>query len=160
MVYAQPCVAVEAQKRARLNSTVGSTTPTEMAKRKFKIQFRIPPYVTPRNDWRRLIYKAARTEMRARQVTYQCDDKLAVEVVLYLDGAAICIHDVDNRLKDVLDALQGRMGGPKTVRRHQPLIPNDNQIFRVAVTKMQPPPQSHGLGHVTITKHRKYDRAA
>ena len=128
-----------------------------MAKRKFKVKFRIPPYVTPRNDWRRLIYKAARTEMQARRVTYRSDDRLAVEVVLYLDGGAIRFHDVDNRLKDVLDALQGRMGGPKAVRRQQPLIPNDNQIFRVAVTKMQPPPQSHGLGHVTITRHTEYD---
>jgi len=126
-----------------------------MATRKFKIKFRIPSYAAPRNDWRKRIYKAARTEMRARRVTYRSDDKLAVEVVLYLDGSAIGFHDVDNRLKDVLDALQARMGGPKAVRRHQPLIPNDNQIFRVAVTKMQPPPQSHGLGHVTITKHRK-----
>ena len=131
-----------------------------MAKRKFRIRFRIPPYVTPRNDWRRLIYKAARTEMLARRVTYRSDDKLAVAVVLYLDGAAIGFHDVDNRLKDVLDALQGRMGGPKAARRDQPLIPNDSQVFRVTVTKMLPPRQSHGLGHVTITRHRKYDRAA
>jgi len=126
-----------------------------MAKRIFKIKFRIPPYVTPRNDWRRLIHKAARTKMRAKRVTYQGDDKLAVEVVLYLEGAATGFHDVDNRLKDVMDALQGRMGGPKTVRRHQPLIPNDRQVFRAAVTKMRPPPQSHGFGHVTITKHRE-----
>ncbi len=122
-----------------------------MAKRKFKIKFRIPPYVTPRNDWRGLIYDAARKEMRARRVTYQSDDRLAVALVLYLDGAAIGFHDVDNPLKDVLGALQGRMGGPKAVRRHQPLIPNDRQIFRAAVTKMLPPSQSHGLGHVTIS---------
>jgi hypothetical protein len=125
-----------------------------MAKRKFKIKFRIPSYVTPRNAWRRRIYNAARTEMLVRRVTYQCDDRLAVEVVLYLEGTAIGFHDVDNRLKDVMDALQGRMGGPKAVRWHRPLIPNDNQIFGVVVTKMQPPPQSHGLGHVTISKYR------
>ena len=131
-----------------------------MAKRKFKVHFRIPPYVTPRNDWRRLIYDAARTEMQARRVTYRSDDRLAVALVLYFDGVAIDFHDVDNRLKDVLDALQGRMGGPKAVRRHQPLIPNDSQVFRVTVTKMLPPRQSHGLGHVTIARHREHDRAA
>jgi hypothetical protein len=98
--------------------------------------------------------------MEARRVTYRSDDRLAVVLVLYFDSLAIGFHDVDNRLKDVLDALQGRMGGPKAVRRHQPLIPNDSQVFRVAVTKILPPPQSHGLGHVTITKHRRYDRAA
>jgi Holliday junction resolvase RusA-like endonuclease len=125
-----------------------------MAKRKFKIHFRIPAYVTPRNDWRKLIYDAARTEMQTRQVTYRSDDRLAVSVVLYFDGLAIGFHDVDNRLKDVLDALQARMGGSKAVRLHQPLIPNDSQVFRVTVTKMLPPPQSHNFGHVTITKHR------
>jgi hypothetical protein len=124
-----------------------------MAKRKFKIHFRIPPYATPRNNWRRLIYDAARKEMEARGVTYRKDDKLMVTLVLYFPRA-IGFHDVDNRLKDVLDALQGRMGGPKAVRRHQPLIPNDSQVYRVAVTKMLPPPQSHSLGHVTITKNR------
>lgn len=131
-----------------------------MAKRKFKIHFRIPRYVTPRNDWRKLIYEAARTEMEARRVVYRTGDRLAVALVLYFEGVAIGFHDVDNRLKDVLDALQGRMGGPKAVRRHQPLIPNDRQVFRVTVTKMLPPPQSHGLGHVTITRHREYDRDA
>jgi Holliday junction resolvase RusA-like endonuclease len=120
-----------------------------MAKRKFKIHFRIPPYATQRNDWRRLIYNAARKEMETGRVTYRKDDRLAVTLVLYFPRA-IGFHDVDNRLKDVLDALQGRMG--KVTRR--PLIPNDKQVYRVAVTKMLPPPQSHTLGHVTITKQR------
>ena len=66
----------------------------------------------------------------------------------------IGFHDVDNRLKDVLDSLQARMGGSKAMRQYQPLIPNDSQVFTVTVTKMLPPPQSHGMGHVTITKHR------
>jgi hypothetical protein len=92
--------------------------------------------------------------MQRGQVTYRKEDKLAVSVVLYFDRVAIGFHDVDNRLKDVLDALQGRMGGSKAVREHQPLIPNDSQIFRVVVTKMLPLPQSKSLGHVTITKHR------
>jgi Holliday junction resolvase RusA-like endonuclease len=131
-----------------------------MAKRKFKVHFRIPSYVTPHNNWRRLIYDAARNEMQARRVTYRNNDRLAVDLFLYFDGVAIGFHDVDNRLKDVLDALQGRMGGPKAVRRHQPLIPNDSQVFRVTVTKMLPPRQSHGLGHVTIARHRDRDRAA
>lgn len=130
-----------------------------MAKRKFKIQFRIPAYVTPRNDWRRRIHNAACKEMRESDVAYRIGDRLAVAVVLYLHGTAIGFHDVDNRLKDVLDAMQGRMGGAKAVRRHQALIPNDNQVFRVTVTKMQPPRQSRGLGHVTITRHRENDRA-
>jgi hypothetical protein len=93
--------------------------------------------------------------MQARGVTYRDDDKLAVSLVLYLEGNAIGFHDIDNRLKDVLDALQGRMGGPKAMRRNPPLIPNDNQVYSATVTKMSPPPQSLGAGHVTIVRHRE-----
>jgi hypothetical protein len=90
--------------------------------------------------------------MQARRVAYESHDLLAVSLVFYLDDLALGIHDVDNRLKDVLDALQGRMGGPKSARQYEPLIPNDKQIYRVTVSKMSPPPQSHGLGHVTISR--------
>jgi predicted methyltransferase len=126
-----------------------------MAKRKLKIHFRIPSYVSPRNQWRRLIYDAGRAEMEARNVVYHPDDLLSVSVVLYLKGLALAIHDVDNRLKDVLDALQGRMGGPKAVRQFQPLIPNDKQIFQATVCKMLSPPQGCEAGNVTITGCRK-----
>lgn len=140
--------------------TLWSSTGTAMAKRRANLHFRIPPYVSPRNRWRKLIYDAALAAMQEGQVTYQAEDRLELELVLYFDRATIGFHDVDNRLKDVLDALQARMGGPKAVRQHQPLIPNDNQFFRVSVVKMLPPKQSHGRGHVTITRHRDHDRAA
>jgi hypothetical protein len=52
-------------------------------------------------------------------------------------------HDVDNRLKDILDALQARVGGPKKVRKLVPLVPNDYQILRATVEKV-PGPVSGG----------------
>lgn len=126
-----------------------------MSKRKLRLHFRIPPYVTPRNAWRRLIYDAARREARVQRVSYKPGDRLAVSVVLYLGASSIRFHDVDNRLKDVLDALQGRMGGPKNLRRQPPLVPNDSQVFRVTVTKSLPPSQSHDLGHATVARCSK-----
>ena len=47
------------------------------------------------------------------------------------------IHDVDNRLKDILDALQGRFRGPlgKKLR----LIPNDNKICKATIEKRPTP---------------------
>ena len=87
-------------------------------KRRIKLHFRIPPYVTPRNRWRRLIYDAAKAERQRGRVCYCPQDCLAVALTLYLNKQSILFHDVDNRLKDVLDALQGRMGGPKAVRKH------------------------------------------
>jgi len=71
-------------------------------------------------------------------------------VRLYLNGGTLDWNDIDNRLKDVLDALQGRAGGSKAVRSLVPLTPNDRQIYRVVIEKCTPPKQSRSLGHVTI----------
>ena len=72
--------------------------------------------------------------------------------MLYLSDLQLSFHDVDNRLKDVLDALQGRAGGPKNRRSLQPIIPNDKQVFRVVVEKRVAPPQSHGKGHLIVRR--------
>lgn len=100
-----------------------------MPKRPNKLHFRLPPYVSSnRNKWRRLIHKAAREKQAG--VLYAPDDKLDIEVDLYLAGRALSWHDVDNRLKDVLDALQGRFGGSKKARGRSPIIPNDRLFVR------------------------------
>jgi Holliday junction resolvase RusA-like endonuclease len=114
----------------------------------------LPEYVSPRNAWRREIYKAATEAVKKQGVSYPEDAKLAVEVKLYLRGRALEIHDVDNRLKDILDALQGRMGGSKAVRKFVPIIHNDRQVYRVVITKSRPPKQSLGLGHVSVSRWR------
>ena len=87
-------------------------------------------------------------------VFYHPSDKLELNVKLYLEGTALSSHDVDNRLKDIMDALQGRAGGSKKIRRWVPIIPNDNQIYRVTIEKALAPKQSEGLGHVLITRHK------
>jgi len=125
-----------------------------MAKVRQKLKFRLPEYMSPRNTWRRKIYAAALEAVKKQGVSYAEDAKLAVEVKLYLRGRALEIHDLDNRLKDILDALQGRMGGSKAVRRFVPIIHNDRQVFRVVVTKSSPPQQSLGLGHVSVLRLR------
>ena len=125
-----------------------------MAKLKQKLKFRLPKYVTPRNAWRKEIHAAALKAAKAQGVEYGPEVKLAVEVKLYLHGRALEIHDVDNRLKDILDALQGRMGGSKAVRKFEPIILNDRQVYRVTIAKFPPPKQSHGLGHVTVSLAR------
>ena len=125
-----------------------------MAKPRQKLKFRLPEYVTPRNAWRKEIHDVALKAARKQGVEYGPETKLAVDVKLYLRGRALDIHDVDNRLKDILDALQGRMGGSKAVRKFVPIIQNDRQVFHVVISKSSPPGQSHGLGHVTVTRLR------
>jgi hypothetical protein len=72
-----------------------------------------------------------------------------------MNESELSFHDVDNRLKDILDALQGRAGGSKKVRTLVPIIPNDNQIYRVMIEKAPPPWQSKGFGHLTLRKYRR-----
>jgi len=126
-----------------------------MAKRPLKLHVRIPEYESPRNSWRRKVHAAATAVRDLREVEYRPDYRLEIDVRLYLDGSALIWNDVDNRLKDVLDALQGRVGGPKAVRSLPALIPNDRQVFRVVVEKCAPPKQSLGCGHVTVRGLRR-----
>jgi len=123
-----------------------------MAKRPLKLTVRIPPYKAPRNAWRKSLHKAIQDRFRISPVVFSEHDKLEVEVRLYMNATALRLHDVDNRLKDILDALQGRAGGSKAKRNLAPIIPNDRQVYRVIMEKAVPPKQSHGLGHLTIRK--------
>lgn len=117
---------------------------TPVAKRPRTITAPIPTYEKNRGRWRKKILDSARGACQKRGVHYTSDDSFEVVVLLYLKGGKRHdIHDVDNRLKDVLDALQGRFPGPKSERTKTRLIQNDNQVCRVVVEK-QPIPKMFG----------------
>ena len=128
-----------------------------MAKTKKTIHVRIPEYGYPPLKWRRVLQKRVREKQQTLGIEYTGSDRLEIVVRLYLRKRALVKHDLDNRLKDILDALQGRTGGPKRIRPQNPIIPNDNQIFRIVAEKAAPPRQSRGDGHLTIRKltHRR-----
>jgi hypothetical protein len=93
--------------------------------------------------------------MKEKGIRYTSKDKLEIHVRLYFKEPKLSMVDVDNRLKDVMDALQGQVGGGGKKRpRPKKIIPNDSQIYRVTVEKGLPPGQSHDLGHLTIKKYR------
>jgi Holliday junction resolvase RusA-like endonuclease len=121
-----------------------------MSKPPLTFKLRLPPYRTPRNSWRHDLHAVIKSELDRRKIQYNKTEKLELNVVLYLKTTALHFHDVDNRLKDIMDALQGRAGGRKTMK---PIIPNDSQVFKVTIEKMLPPPQSHGLGHLIVKKY-------
>jgi hypothetical protein len=124
-------------------------------KRPLRLKIRIPEYTTPRNTWREAIHRAVSKVQSKTSVRYRPDDRLEVILRLYFTVARSAeIHDVDNRLKDCLDALQGRVGGTKTkTKRGLPaIIPNDRQIWRVIVEKARAPKQALGRGHLTIRR--------
>jgi len=124
-------------------------------KRRLKaIKVRVPPYRPPRYEWRKLIHQTIVRELKNGDLTYLPSDRLEINVRLYLDKKSILHHDLDNRLKDILDALQGRAGGSKKVHKPQTNNSNDNQVYKVSIEKVLPPPQSHGLGHLVIKRYK------
>ena len=123
-----------------------------MAKRPLKLSIHIPAYKYPRNDWRRLIHAEVRKVQGKSPVRYKSEDRLEVECRLYMNSRALGIHDVDNRLKDILDALQGRAGGPKKNRALAAIIPNDRQIYRVVIEKLPCLAGTDGWGVVTVRR--------
>ena len=127
-----------------------------MAKRRLKLHVRIPPYRPSRNAWRRELHEAIAAAQQKRRVRYSADDVLEIDVRLYMHSNDLRSHDVDSRLKDVMDALQGRAGGPKAKRSLAAVISNDRQIYRVVMEKAPPPGQSPGgLGHLWVRKLRR-----
>lgn len=104
----------------------------------------LPAYQRDRYAWRRKILGCVLQAAREAGVAYRRDgrDTFEVVVLLYLTkGKRHDVHDVDNLLKDILDALQGRFGGPKSRRSKYRLIANDHQVCRVLIEK-QPIPKA------------------
>ncbi len=119
------------------------------------VKFSIPPYKAPRKAWRKMINDAAVRACKGKKVKYLSGDEVEVNVKIYFDETDLKFHDVDNRLKDVLDALQGRFGGPKgkeIQKGIKRIIQTDSQVYRATVEKSLPPKLTGG--HVIIRKIR------
>ena len=50
-----------------------------------------------------------------------------------------------------MDALQGRLGGPKAMVAKQSLIPNNRQIFRVCIEKLAN--KARHAGYFVLTRY-------
>ena len=126
-----------------------------MPKRRQTLKLRIPPYSAPRTAWRRTLHSELLKACQQNAIQYRQNDKLELDIVLFLGEQDIRFQDVDNRLKDIMDAMQGRSGGTKKVSTMAPIIANDSQIYKVTIEKRDPPKQSRGLGHLVIKKYGK-----
>jgi Holliday junction resolvase RusA-like endonuclease len=124
-----------------------------MTKRRQTIKIRLPRYEGNSLSWRKAIHEKlvkASTNIEIRK-----DDPIELIVALYFDKLAVHWHDVDNRLKDIMDALQGRLGGPKGITPRHAIVPNDNQIYRVHIEKAITPKQSLWKGHLIVKKYAR-----
>lgn len=130
-----------------------------MAKTHQTIRAVLPTYLKDRQEWRRQILIKVRGVADKNLIKYDSEQFLEVEVLLYMTrGKRYDIHDVDNRLKDILDALQGRFRGPlgKKLR----LIENDNKICRAVIEKRPTPKvfknkKENAGGRIVIRPYKK-----
>jgi hypothetical protein len=105
-----------------------------------------------------MIHAVAEQALSDSGVGYRPNDHLEPNVILYLTEPSLRMHDVDNCLKDIMDALQGRVAGSEEKSALRTLIENDNQVYRVIIEKLAPPQQGHGLGRVTICRYEPKKR--
>ena len=74
-----------------------------------KLNVRIPNFQTESKAWRNAIHAAVAKAHADQKFRYSEDEKLEVEICFYLKNPKLTILDLDNRVKDVFDALQGFM---------------------------------------------------
>lgn len=114
-----------------------------------RLRMILPQYATTAAEWKRSIHAAAMTATADQGVRFLDGEPLEVDIILYMRGG-LARRDVDNRVKHVLDALQGRLGKGCKVPG---LFRDDNQVFRIVAEKRRLPedlPKSHG-GWLTVT---------
>jgi hypothetical protein len=130
-----------------------------MPKPRKALRVQLPSYLAPPLAWRKALLSAVRTAKQTRGgIVYDESDRLALNIRLYLIGRDLEKIDVDNRLKDVMDALQGQIGGggKKIKTPRDPIIRNDRQVWRVTIEKLRRPPKLKRTagGHLTISRFR------
>jgi hypothetical protein len=123
-----------------------------VAKRRFSITVRLPAYARPRNEWRRRVHSAVLEALARRGVGYSDADRLELRLSLALEGRPLAVHAIDDRVKDVIDALGGRIAGPRSTRRIAPIL-EDDQIARIVLENSAR--RSRGsLGELAVSRYR------
>ena len=126
-----------------------------MAKRRFTITATLPAYAPPRNEWRRRVHAAVLEAQTSRGVGYHAADRLELRLALFLRERTLDIHEIDERVKDVLDALAGRIAGPRSRRRIAPIVPVPDQIRRIVLEKDTRALRGRPLGQLTVARYRR-----
>ncbi|MBI2774095.1 MAG: hypothetical protein HYX56_06355 [Chloroflexi bacterium] len=123
-----------------------------MAKRRFSITVTLPPYARPRNEWRRRVHAAALEALARRGVGYHDADRLELRLTLALEARPLAVHAIDDRVQDVIDALGGRIAGPRSSRRIAPIVA-DEQIERIVLERTTGRSR-RSVGELAITRYR------
>lgn len=124
-----------------------------MAKRRFSITAQLPAYARPRNEWRRRVHAAVLEAQTRRGVGYGDADRLEVRITLAMDRP-LDVHAIDERIKDIVDALGGRIAGPRSRRRIAPIV-TDEQIQRIVLERAPKRARGRVLGELAIARYRQ-----
>jgi hypothetical protein len=95
-----------------------------------------------------------------RGVGYRDSDQLEIRISLALGDRPLDIHEIDERVKDVIDALEGRIAGPRSRRRIAPIVPSSDQIRRIVLEKEPRRARRRALGELAISRYRARRRTA
>ncbi len=125
-----------------------------MAKRRFTIGATLPAYAPPRNEWRRRVHAAVLEAQTFRGVGYRESDRLELRVTLFLASRPLDVHETDERVKDIVDALEGRIAGRRSRRRIAPIV-TGGQILRIILEKDSRVVRGRPLGLLTISRYRR-----
>ena len=125
-----------------------------MAKRRFTITATLPAYAPPRNEWRRRVHAAVLEAQTFRGVGYRESDRLEMRVTLHLGQRTLDVHEIDERVKDIVDALGGRIAGPRSRRRIAPIV-SDDQIRRIVLERAGRRGRGRTLGELAISRYRQ-----
>jgi hypothetical protein len=99
------------------------------------------------------VHAAVLDELARRGVGYQAADRLELRLALALEGRSLSVHAIDERVKDVIDALGGRIAGPRSTRRIAPVV-GDDQITRIVLEKAATRRRGRALGQLAIARYR------
>ena len=126
-----------------------------MAKRRFSISTALPGYARPRHEWRRRVHAAVLDAQTRRGVGYRDADRLEVRITLFLRERPLDLHEIDERVKDVIDALEGRIAGRRSRRRIAPIV-SSGQIRRIVLEKQESWSQrGRPFGSLTLARFRR-----
>lgn len=89
-----------------------------------------------------------------RGVGYRESDQLELRIALHLGQRPLDVHELDERVKDVVDALEGRIAGRRSRRRIAPIV-STGQVKRIVLEKDPGMPRGRPLGVLTIARYRR-----
>ncbi|HUQ41279.1 MAG TPA: hypothetical protein VM052_02140 [Candidatus Limnocylindrales bacterium] len=88
-----------------------------------------------------------------RGVGYRESDQLELRVSIFLGQRMLDLHEIDERMKDIIDALEGRIAGRRSRRRIAPIV-STGQVRRLIIEKDARTLRGRPFAVLTISRYR------